>query len=322
MIIQPNQYMKKLLLLAVLAVSGFFARAQSYTFSQTTGSYTNLPSPFVLSQPGWDAMSSYNLLIPFQFELDGTTESMLGISGNSQIGFQFGMRGISALLAELEDRNQPANPSPIGYQISGAPGQQILKIEWRNAGTSNGGSEFANFQLWLYEGSNIIELHYGPSSLPASGFLYFPQMAPTVGLVLATSTTAFTVSGIFLQGDPAAATAVTLNNTSTIPTLSAPPANGTIYRFAPSLVTGLTEKQPENALTFYPNPATDLITVKGIQAETKGAHLSITDLSGRTMMSETIPANGRVNIGKLAKGIYLTRITANGRSFSKRLIKL
>ncbi|KAA9339987.1 T9SS type A sorting domain-containing protein [Adhaeribacter soli] len=313
--------MKKLLLVVVMAVSGFFAKAQSYTFSQTTGTYADLPSPFILSQPGWDGMSSYNVLIPFQFELGGTTESMLGIGGNSEIGFQFGMRGISALLAELEDRNQSANPSTIGYKLTGTPGQQILKMEWKNAGTSNGGSEFANMQVWLYEGSNIIELHYGPSSLPSSGFLYFPQQAPTVGLALSTSSSTFTVSGIFLQGNPAAATAVTVTNANTFPTLAAPPASGTIYRFTPSNVTGLSGKLPENTLAFHPNPATDFITIKGLQTESKGAHLIVTDMAGRTMMSETIPANGRINIEKLAKGIYLARITANGSSFTKRLIK-
>jgi hypothetical protein len=313
--------MKKLLLLAVMAVSGFYAKAQTYTFSQNTGTYTNLASPFVLSSSGWDGMSSYNLLIPFQFAFNGTTESMLGIGGNSLIGFQLGTRGISALMADLEDHNQAGNPSTIGYKISGTSGNQILKLEWKNAGTSNGATEFANLQVWLYEGSNIIEIHYGTSSLPSSGFLYFPQLGPTVGLILSSSTSTFTASGIYLQGNPASATAVTVNNASTFPVLNAPPANGTIYRFTPASANGLRNDILPASLTFYPNPATDFINLKGLIADMNEAQVVITDMAGKVVLNEAIQADGKINLSNLPQGTYLAQLTTEAGTVAKRIVK-
>lgn len=315
--------MKKLLLLAVMAVSGFFVRAQSYTFSQTTGTYTNLATPFVLSSPGWNGTNSYNLAIPFPFAFAGTTESILGIGGNTLVGFQFGTRGISVLLADLEDRNQSAVPSTINYQLTGTAGNQILKLEWKNAGTSSGNAaEFANMQVWLYEGSNIVEVHYGPSSLPASGFLYFPQPGPTVGVILNTNMSSFTTSGIFLQGNPAAANAVTINNSSSLPTLSTPPANGTIYRFTPATTTSVSEDQQQSSLTFFPNPTTDFISVKGLASGATPASLTLTDMTGKTVLSQTVLAGQNVAIGQLPQGTYLAQLITEAGRVSRRIVKL
>jgi hypothetical protein len=313
--------MKKLFLLAVMAVYGFCAKAQTYTFSQTTGTYTNLSSPFILSSSGWNGMSSYNLLIPFQFAFNGSTETILGIGGNSLVGFQAGTSAISTLLADLEDRNQAGNPSTIGYKITGTPGNQILKLEWKNAGTSNGASEFANLQVWLYEGSSIIEIHYGTSSLPSSGYLYFPQMAPTVGLVLSSSMSTFTASGIYLQGNPASATAVSVNNASTFPTLMAPPANGTIYRFTPANTTGINKEELAETFTFFPNPATDFISLKGLSGGIREARVIITDLTGKVVFNESIQAENKINVSSLPQGIYLAQITTEAGSLTKRIVK-
>lgn len=54
----------------------------------------------------------------------------------------------------------------IGYVVSGSPGSRILKVEWvversngSTASATDGGTVMI-FQLWLYETTNVIEMHY------------------------------------------------------------------------------------------------------------------------------------------------------------------
>jgi hypothetical protein len=73
--------------------------------------------------------------------------------------------------ADLIDRGELTgiSQSPISYKMEGNAGSRILKIEWKNAGfvgeigelgTLN---DYVNFQVWLFEGSNDVEMHYGPN---------------------------------------------------------------------------------------------------------------------------------------------------------------
>src|SRR5690554_3055563 len=57
--------------------------------------------------------------------------------------------------------------SPLSYLTEGEPGARITKIEWNNVGFIGEiiTSDFINFQLWVYEGSNIVEYRYGPSQI-------------------------------------------------------------------------------------------------------------------------------------------------------------
>ena len=64
--------------------------------------------------------------------------------------------------------------SPISYATEGEAGSQIFKLQYKNAGflgeepdTSGLLPSSINFQIWFYEGSNDIEIHFGPSNFAA-----------------------------------------------------------------------------------------------------------------------------------------------------------
>lgn len=70
-----------------------------------------------------------------------------------------------------------------------------------------------NFQLWLYEGTNIIEYRYGPSSINNPKFSFEGSTGPHVSLL-----TSFNIDtqllediGYFMSGDPANPTVITLD---------------------------------------------------------------------------------------------------------------
>ncbi|MEJ2594274.1 MAG: hypothetical protein P8100_03915 [bacterium] len=77
----------------------------------------------------------------------------------------------------LLDNGTDESLSPIDYEIVGEPGDQILKIQWINAGIrevdgDDDPDDYVNFQIWVCEGSNRIEIHYGASQTSDDSFGY------------------------------------------------------------------------------------------------------------------------------------------------------
>lgn len=60
---------------------------------------------------------------------------------------------------------------------------------------------------------------------------------------------------------------------------------------------------------IFPNPATDLLTVTGIQGD---AHVTISDLQGRLLITQWVKSGeAAIDVSKLTSGIYLVEISGN-----------
>ena len=158
-------------------LAAFSGRAQNmfpYSFSKTTGTYqnlvgsTNLTAGFV-----WDD-TTFTIPLGFSFKwaLDNRTLTSIVVDAggmlyapddvNSQFGFPIPTKMIMAYQCDLVDRGTNTSQqamSPISYLTTGTAPNRICKIEYRNAGffSDTLGLDSTNFQIWLYEGSNIIE---------------------------------------------------------------------------------------------------------------------------------------------------------------------
>ena len=72
-----------------------------------------------------------------------------------------------------------------------------------------------------------------------------------------------------------------------------------------------------NNINIYPNPATDKLTVNGIE----GADIQIIDISGRVYFTkQNINAIERVNVSNLNPGLYVVIITKEGKNAIKKFI--
>ena len=73
------------------------------------------------------------------------------------------------------------------------------------------------------------------------------------------------------------------------------------------------------AISIFPNPATDVVNVTG----TALTNVSIVDINGRSVKSQTVNANKTsVNISDLSTGVYMMTVqTADGKSTTKKLLK-
>ncbi len=249
--------LKRLLLLLTAALICHAASAQLlYSFTDTTSPYVPL-STGAASLNGSTIWSNQNYVapMPFSWKLDSTitlTSLPLILSlpatcsdtaNRTDInGFMF------ADLTLLTDRGAlgTTSLSPIRYATTGTAPARIFKLEFANAGFAieNGYygtlKDSINIQIWIYEGSSIVELHYGSSGIthPVD---YFANGAgrPFIGYIKHLDIKNSS-SGFFYYIRDSSAITKSLDTFSlkstVIPTnsLSAWPANGRVFRFTPS----------------------------------------------------------------------------------------
>ena len=73
------------------------------------------------------------------------------------------------------------------------------------------------------------------------------------------------------------------------------------------LVTGVNENAASQQVTLFPNPASEVLQLKGLDPET--VSYQIVDAAGRVVASEKNSAfNAQVNVNHLAKGIYVLKV--------------
>ncbi|MDR1562119.1 MAG: leucine-rich repeat domain-containing protein, partial [Dysgonamonadaceae bacterium] len=70
-----------------------------------------------------------------------------------------------------------------------------------------------------------------------------------------------------------------------------------------------------SSINIYPNPVVESFRINGITAPTE---VIVTDLSGRTVLQQTINAGESVAVGNLPKGVYIVRIEGKTVKVVKR----
>lgn len=205
-----------------------------------------------------------------------------------------------------------SNPwlSKIHYQRLGTAPNRIFIVEYSNVGLelATDTAMYLNFQIWLYEEDNSIEIRVGPNNCDSTAWFY--SKGPYIGL-----DTMNTFKGLYLSGDPKSPVLVD----SVDAQLSGSPPNGVVYRFVPAPRTGITEKYN---LTFsmYPNPATGGQTE--VYAPTEISEIYLSDITGRRMTTDVqLNKNyARINTQTLRPGLYLLTVETSSGIASQKLM--
>ena len=71
----------------------------------------------------------------------------------------------------------------------------------------------------------------------------------------------------------------------------------------------------DKPITFYPNPASDYITLS------YSGRLVVVDLQGISYMDRQVVAGETIDIRKLASGFYLINMISDGKSIVTKMIK-
>ncbi len=291
-----------------------------YSFSKTTGTYSDLTDAISINNGQlWDDPVG-SVPIGFTFKLyDIMLDTIyfgMGLGGlvSSAIDSNFvADYAIIPFEADLIDRGELSgiSQSPISYQLEGSAGNRILKIEWKNAGfvgeigalgTLN---DYVNFQVWLFEGSNDIEMYYGPVMITNPAINYEGETGAFVGI-----SDKDLLNSYLLSGSP--------DNpelSDTLANLDGTPADGTIYRFS-NLTTGNDGDQPEKRqVKVFPNPVQQFATVRISHSMLNHAELLLYDTFGRIVKTvRNIQANEfTVDCTDLVRGVYLYQLTEQGK---------
>ena len=244
----------------------------TYAFANTTGAYTSIvgqsgTAAVTLSSMD-DSISSAQTL-PFTFNYGGNSFTTFKISSNGwmQLGATSTATTNYTPLSGTEnnvivpfsrDLNGTLTTGTTYYvQTVGSAPNRITKVQWTavKSFSSTVNPETANFQVWLYEGSNIVELRYGSftsaSARTTSGTCQ-------VGLRGASNVTA-DIRSLSNTGSWATPTVGTANtSTCALGTFATPflPDNGRIYRFTPANIPSFTYAWTSTPSGFTSSSAT------------------------------------------------------------------
>lgn len=328
--------MKKILQSLFVVMLMPFMHAQIYNFSLLSSPYVALTaSTSVTNGTVWTSWSGISATanIGFNFVANGNLNTnalhfdtnfvptvVFSNQPNPNTGFIF-----APIIADTADRGfvSGTSQSNISYKTEGNVGSRIFKLEWSNMGfyneiiSDNVSSDFINIQLWLYEGSNIIEYRFGASNIsnpaqsfdgdPGFGCGLYPQFDFNTGEIIG--------SAYALSGNGSSPTFAYTPNYEVYVTSA--PASGTVYRFAPSALS-TNETNTSTAAEIFPTIVDDSFNIKP-RSGSKIKSVTVFDMSGRMIINTK--KTDRISMSGVAKGIYNIVVETDSGNTSSRIIK-
>lgn len=318
--------MKKiyLLIVAFAANSFYLANAQcltctNYQFTKTTGTYANIAG-------GTSVSDGQSVAIGFPFyhygvrfdtmlvNLDGWAEPTSDVAN---------VRGTMAPFLTWCEYDPNFMDSGIRSKVSGSPGSRQFVVEWRSMaidypGTASPNSDHVNFQLVLFEGTNVFEFRYGSSLVTDLNGDFSGESGPQIYHDIFSFNT-FQERSFWLHDNVASPT--TYIDYGEGDPINGVPSNGTIYRFTPTTISSVSDLQTAVDFSVFPNPASNAVTIV-IDETMIGATATITDVAGRTVAAVNLTTvNRQLTTESFANGVYFVTVTdKEGRSTAKKLV--
>lgn len=147
-----------------------FGQAANYTFNYSNSVYTEISDGTLSTASGSDD-GGENISLPFAFVYNGISYTTARISNNGWLemgiaytgtGWLNDLASVSSkpLLCPLwDDLKRDANTT-IMYKSVGTAPNRVFIVQWKNSGWPSITYK-ANFQVQLFEGSNVIKFSYG-----------------------------------------------------------------------------------------------------------------------------------------------------------------
>jgi hypothetical protein len=236
--------MKKitLLLFAIFTCWQISAQVSSYAFSQSAGTYTAITGGTVLGVATNDDTSFPAIPIGFSFVFNGVSHTQIGIQSNGWISLSGGTMTnswnplstgainnvISAFGGDLQGNTVSGE---LSYQLSGAAPNQVLTIQWKDYRHFASTGDIYNFQIKLYETTNVIEMIYGSFTQNATNRTREVGLRGASNAAFANRTTTTNWS---------ATTAGLTNNANCTLTTAITPSSGLTFTWTPPTCPGST----------------------------------------------------------------------------------
>jgi hypothetical protein len=211
--------------------------------------------------------------------------------------------------------------SKVGYKLEEVEGSRVLKIEYADCAystTQNDTLQRISQQIWLYEGSNNIELHIGPSKLTLPKDSIYPYSGlPSMFLIKTDDeinaendyNSTIVLYGKTIIGNSNNVSGEIITNDEFNKHLSYPhrlsdyPSNGTVYRFTPEFTTSISNQaQSAFQYSFYKNKF--IIKSSNINLQ----KVELFDSFGRLLSEKMMTKGDELNIIDYPNGLYLIKV--------------
>jgi hypothetical protein len=310
------------IILLVLLLSLKSIAQNLYTITKTSASYSAVVGGTVVSgTTPWSSFAAHTVPLGFNFNYFGTNYSTIYCEGSGFCIFDIALyeHTIHPYTVQMRDAGTGSSQSqsPISYILSGTAPNRICKIQWSNCEMSSNLGSFANFQLWLYETTNIIEARIGNCTItnPALAFQSNGFDGPLVAIYNTKTTPDY---GYCVQGSNPNET-FNIYNSGTISnifqaSMSAPPPSGMVYRFSPGNTTGLDENTTSQDVRPYPNPCKNEVHLSLKQNTAWQIYNAVGEL---LLEGKNEKEQFTISFASLSRGIYFIKV--EGKTY--RLIK-
>lgn len=218
--------------------------------------------------------------------------------------------------------------SPLSYQVEGNTGSRIFKMQGTSAGfyaeQQNYGTMLDSFdyQIWVYEGSNIVEIHFGNAKI-SHATDYFQSSGPGFcGYMNVNFSTGSGNSAYLASGDPLNAQPDSLTASHMPAPLNSYPAAGTVYRFTPTSLTANEPFSPTLPIIAYPTQCNEVLNLDYHGQEL--AHFELLNVQGAAVnvAGELTNGNHQVNLAHLTSGLYFLQISTATATTTMRIVKM
>lgn len=306
-------------LILLICISVTAVAKPFYEFAFGSGvTYKDLTNPTVLSTDDWTTLNIEGTL-PFDFKVFDSPVTNFTISVDEGITFFGEYKWGSAIPFKAEIQSRGGNTSPISYQLEGTTPNRILKFEFKNVGFKNDidmngtSTDYANYQVWLYEGSDKIEYHYGVSNESFGNVALAGKEGPNVGFL---GHNLFEQVGFYLIGN-ADNPQVTVSKPEY--NLATWPMDDMVYEMKPSFSTNSVKSVVSNDIVVYPNPFKDEVTIELSATNNK---IEIVDVTGKVVYTNAIKEDRTtIKTTDLNKGVYFIVITNSEGRLTKKIVK-
>jgi hypothetical protein len=303
--------MNKLLQITFCLLLPFVVKAQvngNYSFSKLTGTYTDLPAGKTVMQTAWsNPFNNLAISTPLDFEAFSTptdaTQFLVDSRGivTCNPAFIPGTFYISALGSSLYGV-AASQAAEVSYIKEGTYPNEILKVQFKGAGfvLESGHSSYINFQIWLYENGDIIEMRYGPNSITST-------QADAEGIGIFYDDGFNTTASIELFGNSANPTTGTGSLTDG-QHISNIPTSGAIYRFTPTSLGVAKQAALEKVSAVYDPERKEIF----LNAPTSSTPLNceLYNIAGQRLLSGTInEKTSGIAVNDIPTGLYIIKIT-------------
>lgn len=196
----------------------------------------------------------------------------------------------------LQNRTQSTGNNNLGLQdVAVTPGSTYTVSYWYKSDSNT-----FNFKHWIQWRSELG----GGDNIVENITTFQPEASNTASVGQWTNVT-------ITETAPATANAIRVNFRNYTNSSFASIDNVIVYEGTASL----TENNIEG-LNVYPNPATDIVTISSFSMAPK--HVQLFDMVGKKVMD--VETTSTINVSELNKGIYVMKISEEGKLATSKLV--